>query len=55
MQAKRVKIIKVLIKGRKKDLPITFTDIRPGFVQTDLIAGSTIPSNSKPRMWHMTS
>ena len=30
-------------QARMRDLPIRFTDIRPGFVRTDLIAGTDFP------------
>lgn len=31
-----------------RHLPISITDIRPGFVKTDLIAGSTYPLQLQP-------
>ena len=35
-------------QARMRHLPITITDIRPGFVKTDLIAGSSYPLQLKP-------
>jgi len=35
-------------QARMRHLPIAITDIRPGFVKTDLIAGSSYPLQLKP-------
>lgn len=35
-------------QARMRHLPISITDIRPGFVKTDLIAGSTYPLQLQP-------
>lgn len=35
-------------QARMRHLPIALTDIRPGFVKTDLIAGSSYPLQLKP-------
>ena len=35
-------------QARMRPLPISITDIRPGFVKTDLIAGSTYPLQLQP-------
>ena len=35
-------------QARMRHLPISITDIRPGFVKTDLIAGSTYPFQLQP-------
>ena len=36
-------------QARMRHLPISITDIRPGFVKTDLIAGSTYPLQLQPQ------
>ena len=42
-------------QARMRQLPISITDLRPGFVATDLIAGSKYPLQQEQKKWQGTS